>query len=207
LPGEAVRKPSHRRAEPALHSKGFPGRVCWTLEVPQGTHSQESSAGKLGCGLAGDYLLCFFVGFSSIFQVRMAFSHLPALLFLMLLCWWLELAQEHTFLGPRKIPVAALCPQLSAFQSLQPLVSRQHRCLLMFTLLWDNTAPDSHMVSQHYPHVTLLESPLAQCLWCRHRPVSAAAEPGVGGRASWWEQQALPPPKASSPGRPQQCCV
>lgn len=41
------------------------------------------------------------------------------------------------------------------------------------------------MASQHYPRVTLLESPLAQGLWCRHRAVSPAAEPGVGIKTSW----------------------
>lgn len=47
---------------------------------------------------------------------------------------------------------------------MQPLESLQHCCLLMFTLLRDSTAPGSNTVSQHYPWVTLLESPLAQGL-------------------------------------------
>lgn len=45
------------------------------------------------------------------------------------------------------------------------------------------------MASQHYPRVTLLESPLAQGLWWKHRTVSPAAEPGVGSKASWHAAQ------------------
>lgn len=55
----------------------------------------------------------------------------------------------------------------------------------MFTLLRDSTAPGSHTVSQRYPWVTLLESPLAQELWHRHRILSPTSKPEVGSKASW----------------------
>lgn len=98
------------------------------------------------------------------------------------------------------LPVAPSFQHESLFYSLlrsrafkphlmQPLGSLQHCCLLMFTLLWDSTAPGSHMASQCYPRMTLLESPLAQRLRHRHRTVSPAAEPGVGSRASWRDAQ------------------
>lgn len=93
---------------------------------------------------------------------------------------------------------------------MQPLGSLQHCCLLLFTLLWDMTAPGSHVAVQRYPRVTLLESPFAQGLRCRHRTVSPAAEPGVGSMASWQDSQhragsSTFPSKL--PGPHQQCCV
>lgn len=83
---------------------------------------------------------------------------------------------------------------------MQPLGSLQHCCLLMFTLLWDSTAPrQSHGVTA-LPMVTLLESPLAQGLRHRHRTVQLQSLGWAAGPHGEMPsaEQALPPSQASS---------
>lgn len=105
-------------------------------------------------------------------------------------CWGAQLSGT-------KILVIARCSLLSAHhcftghsRAFKPHLmqlpgSLQHCRLLMFTLQWDSTAPGSQTVSQCYPRVTLLKSPLAQRLQLGHKTVSPAVKPGVGSRASW----------------------
>lgn len=199
------------RGDPAIAEPNQPCAARASLVVSAGpcgclsTHSQEGPGGELGCGLAGDYLLCCCCCCCCLLQHLprqddfqppscSAFLHVP-----------LVIAAANSgahVLGTREDP--SHCPLLPAFSMspcftvhsraikfhlMQPLGSLQHHCHMMFTLPWDSAAPGSRMVSWCYPRVTLLESVLAQGLQRPHRTVSAAAEPGVGSRASWRDAQ------------------
>lgn len=167
--------------------------------MPQGAYSQEGPGGKLGCGLEE-------IAFSGLFlsaspasskaawlsvSSYSAFLHLP-----------LVVARAHSgahLLGDQgrshSLPIAPSFQHESLFYSLLQSIQTSsdaapwvpaHCCLLMFTILWDSTAPGTHTVSQRYAQVTLLESPLAQgSKQSRHRIVSPTTKPGVGSRASW----------------------
>lgn len=141
--------------------------------------------------------LGFFVGFPSIFQGRMAsasscfsFLHVPLVV--------ARARSEAHLLGTKEDPIHCLLLPAFIMSHCFTVYSRAFKPHLMQPLgslciaaCWCSQCCGTALlhavtVSQHYPHMTLLESPLAQgSRQSRHRAVSPAAKPGVGSRASW----------------------